>query len=122
MVSIKTLFLFVLLFAFTNAFSQGNHNPFSSPRKTRILLDLGYNKGIGSIRIKDDVAVPNEGYVARLRLDVSHLVSPHVMVILEAGLDGYRNPNFNLFPLSVSGYYFLNPQKEVGVRSRQSWL
>lgn len=73
------------------------------------VTQLGYSRGFGTARFRDDVVVRNGGYVGRLRTTFGYFVTPHTSVGLGFGLDGYHNPGYNTAPLVADARYYWNP-------------
>ncbi len=73
------------------------------------IVQLGYNLGVGNIRIQDDFVAKNNGYLVRLRTSLGYFVSPQLLLSVGTGLEGYHDPSYNLLPIAVNGRYFVRP-------------
>ncbi|NJO01616.1 MAG: hypothetical protein HC880_07940 [Bacteroidia bacterium] len=71
------------------------------------ITEIGYSRGIGNFELTDQITLPNEGYVVRVRTIFGRFLNPHLSIGLGAGLDGIHNPGFNTLPIFIdSRYYF----------------
>jgi hypothetical protein len=71
-----------------------------------VIVQGGYNLGVGKIEITEDLSVRNKGNMYRLKAVAGYFVTPLLSVGLGAGLDGFHKPSFNTFPVMADVRYF----------------
>lgn len=77
-----------------------------------LIFQLGYNKGVGKINLKETMSARNSGYMVSARATTGYFLNPKTSLGLSLGLDGYDEPNFNLLPVSVNLRYFFKPDRK----------
>ena len=115
MMMIKRL-VFSLICMFFVLTGKGQDTSLAMPSKNDgffLVFQLGYNRGAGTIKFTDEVSLRNTGYMASARVTAGYFIHPTTSLGLSFGLDGYHEPDFNLFPVSADVRYYLKPDKKT---------
>ena len=98
--------VFVVLMCGTVSRSYGQSDIDPRQRKVVYNVQLGYNRGVGTVKVRDDLSLKNDSYAYGLELGVGLFIRPQMLIGFNAGMMGLHDPDYNLLPLSVDFRYF----------------
>jgi len=107
----NTVVILLFFFATVDVYSQDSTKAVGTDKDFFVMIQAGYDMGIGSIRVSDkpEASIKNEGHLYRLRFVAGYFVRPKFSMGIAAGLEGYHEPTYNMFPVLLDLRYYKNP-------------
>ncbi|HYF67306.1 MAG TPA: hypothetical protein VD884_04180 [Ohtaekwangia sp.] len=108
----NTVVILFFMFATVDVYGQDSTKSVETDKSFFVIIQAGYDVGIGSIRVSDkpEASIKNEGHLYRIRFVAGYFVRPKFSVGIAAGLEGYHQPNYNMFPVLLDLRFYKNPE------------